>query len=226
MNSLLLYLYAALLMLLLSGCIFGLPGDDPPCRDAYGEFLYLEVPIRTSPSQDTFRIGDTLWVEANISKDVAIKDRPLTIYLDSFEFRTSLIVSEISGEEENFFPAMEVVEFVGSVEDLPLPTLFSYAIRYEATADSYHFKAALVFSEPGRYYVSFSTGSDLLLRYAHPALLCNGNRREEILIFYTNPSTTYSNYENILRASGVPYLQTGSFERRQGIGAHAFIVTE
>jgi hypothetical protein len=37
-------------------------------EDVFGNRMELIVPINTYPSQDTFYIGDTLWVAANIDK--------------------------------------------------------------------------------------------------------------------------------------------------------------
>ena len=39
-------------------------------EDRFGEKLELIVPINTMPGQDTFSVGDTLWLEANFSKEV------------------------------------------------------------------------------------------------------------------------------------------------------------
>ena len=71
-------------------------------EDKFGEALELNVPINTYPNKDTFNIGDTLWVEADFSKDIDVRNNANSIHLDSFNFFTEMAISEISDTTELF----------------------------------------------------------------------------------------------------------------------------
>lgn len=189
--------------------------------DEYGSELELLVPIETTTSSETMQIGDTLWVTASIDKDVMIKDRQLSIRLDSFNFFTQMIISEISDSTENFNIDFQAIEEVGEVDVLPLVTLLSYPLKYEEEENAYRFRAGVVFSEPGLYFIRFDTLPDLYERYEHPVMYrCENQRRTSTNVFYVNPATNPENYENVFLQTNVDYLlELMDYERYASIGS-------
>ena len=196
--------------------------------DEFGIRMKLIVPINTFPAQDTFFIGDTLWIEANIDKYVEVENHTGKIFLEGFNFFTTLIISEISDATENFAPEIEIIEQIGQVEILNLPTAMVYPLFYVESDPFYNFKAGVVFNEIGRYYLSFDTEPDLYKNYEHPAMYrCESVRRLSVEVSYTNTSTSQEAYSDVFLDTDVDYLiELMDFSRYSSIGAHTFIVRE
>lgn len=196
--------------------------------DEYGAELELMVPIETTPSSETMQIGDTLWVTANIDKDVLLKDRQLSIRLDNFNFFTEMIISEISDSIENFIVDFQVIEDVGEVDVLPLITLLSYPLKYVEEENAYRFRAGIVFSGAGLYYIRFDTLPEVYERYEHPAMYqCEDKRRRSVSVCYANPSTNVENYENVFLQTNVDYLlELMDYERYASIGSFTLRVEQ
>ena len=90
------------LILLISSC---------GCKeDEFGEQMVSAVLVSTYPAQDTFQVGDTLWVECLFPKVFSVKDANGKIVLEDFEFRTSLGFSEVSDTIEQFDSELEVLK--------------------------------------------------------------------------------------------------------------------
>lgn len=105
--------------------------------DKYGEVLELVVPITTSPSKDTFAIGDTLTIEADFGKDVEVYNTSYTIYLDSFRFYTDFGISEISDTFENYNVSIDTLVEIGKVGYVPLQDAIAYPVRYVEDDEGY-----------------------------------------------------------------------------------------
>jgi hypothetical protein len=197
-------------------------------EDVFGNRLELIIPINTIPSQDTFHIGDTLWVEANIDKHVQVKGENERIFLDDFNFFTSLIISEISDTTENFTTEVEIIEEIGQVENLTLSTAFVRPFIFIENDDFYLFKAGIVFNESGRYYISFNTQPLNYESYEHPAMYsCEEKRRVWVDVLYDNISSNLEAYENVFSATGVNYLiELVDYDDFVIGGTHTFIVEE
>jgi len=196
--------------------------------DEFGIRMKLIVPINTFPAQDTFFIGDTLWIEANIDKYVEVENHTGKIFLEGFDFFTEMGISEISATVENFTPRIEFIEQLGQVEQLPLVTAVSYPLTFIEEDNTYNLKIGIVLLEQGRYYLSFSTQPLLYERYEHPAVyLCEDMRRESVKVIYTNSTTNLESYEDIFLETAVNYLfEFMDYPRYESVGAHSFIVKE
>ena len=206
-------------------CFFGC---DKCEGDEFGAYMKLILPINTTPSQDTFIVGDTLWIEANIDKYVEVKNQSNRIYLEGFNFFTEFFISEISDTIENFTPAIEFVEDIGNIDQLPLPTATTYPLFFVEEDTSYMIKIGLVFMEEGRYNLGFITDPILFENYDHSAVyLCEDTKRYSIEIQYSNVSTNRSAFDNIFLATNVEYLkELVDYTGHQLGGGHTFIVKE
>ncbi|WP_367392290.1 hypothetical protein [Lewinella sp. LCG006] len=194
--------------------------------DTFGEQLDLMVPINTTPSEDVFSIGDTLWVVANIDKEVMVKDSEHLIRLDNFNFFTEMVISEISDTVEYFDIDIEIIETIGEVSVLPLTTAISYPLQYEEEANAYRLRAGIIFNEPGLYLIGFQTFFGLFEEYEHPAMYyCEDQRRTKTTVTYQNTSTSLNNFDNIFGQTQVSYhLEQIDYERFAQGGAHAILV--
>jgi hypothetical protein len=194
-------------------------------EDQYGENLVLIVPITTTPFDDSLSLGDTLWIDVHIDKEVSIVNSIKTIRLDSFNFFTELFISEISGVEEDYYTPIDTVVLKGKLHYLPLPTALVYPVVYEENLDNYTFKVGIVPREKGLFWIGFSSHIKVLELYDHPALyLCEGNRRDEVRIQYKNSSTNHENFESIFKKTEVSYLQNVKYDDFAGVGSVALIV--
>lgn len=199
------------------------------CRDdEFGENMELIIPFNSFPSKDTFLIGDTIWIEAKIDKNVEVREVSSTIYLDSFNFFTELVLSEISDTMENFDVDIEIVEEIGAVEQLSLSTALVYPITYEEDGQFYRAKAGIVLRDTGLFFLAFNTTGDLYEFYEHPAVYsCNNDRRNKIRVHYKNSSTSLATYEDLFLSTNVAYIpEVYHFQRYSDVGAHTFIVRD
>jgi hypothetical protein len=177
-------------------------------EDMYGDHLELVIPMTTYPSQDTFHIGDTLWVEFNIDKNVALSNTDKSIRLDSFDFFSKFYIAEISDTISNYDVNMDTFILKGKLEYLPLTYVTLYPITYVETVEEYQFKMGVVINEPGLYYIGMDTNPDLYEFHNHPALFtCEDNKRKSVDIYYHNTSTSLATFENIFKQTNVEYLR-------------------
>jgi hypothetical protein len=194
--------------------------------DEYGAELELIVPIETTPLSETIRVGDTLWITADFDKEVMLKDRPLSIRLDDFNFFSEIVVSEITDTTENYSIDIEIIEEVGQISFLPLQTAITYPVFYEEREDSYHLKGGIVFNQEGLFFVNLSTQPLLYEDYEHSAMYqCEDKRRRSVRVCYANASTNVENYENVFLQTNVDYLlELMDYEAFESIGSFALRV--
>ena len=169
--------------------------------DKYGEILELVVPITTSPAKDTFKIGDTLSIEANFDKDIEIYNTSNTIKLDSFTFFGLFGVSEISDTVENYICQYCTIVEIGQVGYLPLyDNVIAYPIEFFEDDSGYHLAFKIVLNTSGMFWISLVSANIFYEKsnYDHPALyICENNRRDRIEVYYQNTSTSIKTYNDI-----------------------------
>ncbi|WP_425420642.1 hypothetical protein [Phaeodactylibacter xiamenensis] len=199
------------------------------CRqDSFGEQLELVIPIEVKPEQDSFRLGDTLWISADFSKNVEVRGQEKKIYLENFNFFASLVVSEISDTVERYIPNPTFVVRKGELEVLPLQTAISYPMYFVETETAYQFEAGIVLKVPGLFHLGISSSESVLERYEHPAMYaCKNDRRSQVQIYYQNSVTNEERYERLFLQTEVDYLlELVDFQRYSDYGGFTFIVTE
>jgi hypothetical protein len=196
--------------------------------DRYGDVLELELPVEIALPADTLDIGDTITISLEFDKEVMIYQSDETIRLDSFNFFAEFGISEISGVQENFSVNIEVIEYIGSVDQLPLVVGLTYPIMFEESTGGYNFLAKIVLRQAGKFYFRIDSANELFERYNHPAVFrCNKDRRREISVSYTNPQTSEDEFYNIFQASDIDYFTTiYDYEQYSRLGARTFVVRE
>ena len=90
-------------------------------EDQFGEHLAWIVPVEVTSIQDTMRVGDTIWININIDKDVRVDGSNSTMRLDDLNFFSEFYFSEISDTVIVDFPDLDhnpgevlMVDFAGS----------------------------------------------------------------------------------------------------------------
>jgi hypothetical protein len=174
----------------------------------YGSHLSLLIPMNTYPDQDTFSVGDTLWMEFNFNKNVQLYNSEKSIQLDSFNFFSKLYIAEISDSTANYNVSIDTFLITGELSSLTLTYVKLYPITFIEEKDQYQFKAGIVMNEPGLYYLGVDTNPELYEFYNHPALLnCDESTKKSVDIYYKNSSTSQTDYENIFKQTNVEYLR-------------------
>lgn len=197
--------------------------------DEFGDDLELIIPVTTFPSRDIFHVGDTLWVEANIDKEVEVVGHSNTIYLDSFNFFSTLAISEISDTIEYSFGMSSIIVEKGRLDTLPLHGVVAYPIFYEETASNYLFRSGIILESPGIYYIGIYSPTDIFESYDHPVMYkCGERRRSNVSCTYINHSSSEQAYRELMyERSGVWYLTNKyDYEGYRKIGVHIFEVLE
>lgn len=209
--------------ILLLAAIFESCGECKP--DKYGEVLELVVPMTTTPVSDSIALGDTLWIDVYIEKEVRIFSSDNFIRLDSFRFFTEMFVSEISGTVENYYSPIDTIVRVGRLDYLPLTTALSYPVTYKEYPHYYEFAVGIVPKSKGIYWIGLATSRIVLSEYDHPAMYaCDNNHRDEVRIHYSNSSTSQENFESVFKQTHVSYLQNVNYEDFASVGSVALVV--
>lgn len=178
--------------------------------DKYGEILQLVVPINTSPSQDTFGIGDTLSFESHFDKDIEIYNTSYTIKLDNFKFFGLFGISEITDTIENYNFNIDTIVEVGKIGYLPLyDNVIAYPIEFFEDDSGYHLAFKVVLKTKGMFWIRIVSANFFYeeSNYDHPALyICESNRRDRIKVYFQNPNTSIENYNEVFLRTKVDYL--------------------
>ncbi|MEQ8706326.1 MAG: hypothetical protein RIC19_20510 [Phaeodactylibacter sp.] len=195
-------------------------------EDEFGERMTLQVPVQTGPSKDTFQLGDTIWVEANFGKQVAVKDAASDIYLEDFDFFPQLSLSEISDTTEFFEAEVDFIEQIGQIETLPLATALVYPMQFLETDSAYQLRIGVVLKTEGLFCLTVYSSPWSFEGLNHPALFaCGNNFRNYVNVHYLNSSTTKEQYEQLFLSTRVDYLfELISFEEYSSVAGHTFVV--
>lgn len=197
-------------------------------EDQYGEHLELAIPMRTYPDQDTFQVGDTLWIEVIADKYVQVYNTNEVIRLDTFDFFLDFFISEISDTTENYNTDIDSVVLIGTMERLPLITAVVYPIQFEEDDLYYQFKAGIILKETGLFWLGLSTASFLFEYADHPALFtCEHDRRDRVDIYYHNSSTHKEVFDDLFLSTGVDYLiELVSYDEYRNVGSVTIVVED
>ena len=194
-------------------------------EDLYGENLDLIVPIQSNPNSTTFQIGDTIYWEADFSKEVEVKGHSQPIFLEGFDFFSTFTISEISSEEQvDFNRQITVVQGVGEI-GVVNSTQNSYPVRFRETDDAYQLSFGVVLLEEGLYTAGLESYA-LPRDFNHPAAYSCGNRRRgDITIRFQNTSTDRQVFDTLYLSTPNPDLQElVDFERYRDYGGITFRV--
>lgn len=218
------FLYIILVIAICSA--IGCSGCGGCEEDEFGDRLELQVPIRSYPDVIQFDVGDTLFWEADFSKDVAVLNHESSIYLEDFTFFSVFAIAEISSEDTiDFNRRVELVPLVGQIESYEV-TQDVYPFKFREEEDRYRLSFGVVLEEPGFYTAGFSLIA-LPEDFDHPAAFeCEDRfRRTFIEIHYLNESTSKNVYEDLYLSSPNQDIQRlATFERYRQTGSITFRV--
>ena len=140
-----------MLGLLCSGCLF-----PKSCRHTYA----FEFPISVT-AQDTFAVGDTIWLESNISNQLLNHQTGEYIDLTHFDLYFSFFIeqadSTIPITGQGCLELFEVINQVGQLEPF-VNRVSDHNIKMASTAEK-RFRVGLIASEPSTYVIGLGLSS-------------------------------------------------------------------
>ena len=194
-------------------------------EDEFGEVLRMEIPVNTGSERNTYRVGDTLWVEANFPKTIEVVGNNNDIELIDYKFFSELNITEISEEELRFYSTPDIFVKSGAAE---LNQVGGYSYEFDESENGYRVSFGIVLLLPGVFMSSSRTDSDELRGYSHPAhYVCGDNGRMNVFVNRINRFTTMENFEYHNEWNRVVvenFVQT--FEGYRRGGAFTFRVVE
>jgi hypothetical protein len=146
----------AIILLLLAGILAFRCDPEGPDTEQY---INLEIPLAIRPQQDTFQLGDTLWLEADFPDSLQDFYSREWIYIGpGFEFFTDIILMKLNNpdgyrdQQEGNGASYTIINYIGEVQ-----TLFSTfgSVRFDYSNGRYRLKTALVPSDIGVNSISF-----------------------------------------------------------------------
>lgn len=185
----------------------------------------MEIPVDTGSERNIFRVGDTLWVEADFPKEVFVVGNNNRIELTDYKFFSSLYISEISEAQLRFYNTPNVVVDIGSIT---LNQLGGYDYVFENTESGYAVRFGVILSQAGIFSSTSLTDGDAqseLDQEEH--YVCGDNRRTNVFIDRINRFSTMENFNEFNEWNQVVtenFQQTFDGYRRSGL--YTFRVVE
>lgn len=201
--------------------------------DQFNDSLWLEIPVSLYPDSPTLSVGDTLWIEIDLDKNVNELSQNKTVRVDSFDFATEIQISRIDDSVEHYpITDQQLVEVLGTVDILPFSSgSVTYFARFDERAERYLFKVGIILPEPGIYSCPISTLSKTMVDfYDHPLLYkCDRRKRTDLRFEYVvnGGISLEERHYDIFLETGVDYLlEIVDEERYMAGGWYAFRVVE
>jgi len=193
---------------------------DKNCPD----YLQYQVPYTVSPIQDTFDIGDTIWIEMNFADQLTDLRGGIANTFSDFDFNLHLECGrfDIDPPQGKAVSFMDAIAFEGEIAStiLPMSGVSFYKIVPFYIEQTYSFKGAVVLKQQGTFLCGISPSSGR----ADPFEIkgnCN-HLSLEISSKVNNGDPAENNY-HLLKSSPVPVYRDMTVERF-GQGAVCFVV--
>ena len=196
--------------------------------------IRFEIPFNSLPLDDTFKVGDTVWLESHFEHNVYEREtRRYYLFDDHFDFQYRIIFGRYN---EGFlydrpFTSQDLIQEIGTIDLTNLhgggKALDARTFEYDGLY--YRYRCGIVLRNPGTYLI-YGIGdhtSHLLHRHPHFIDDCTGDYVWDSNVYSKNSSSTEDNYElvvenNILNLNGELITKDEYFEK----GMHIFRAKE
>ena len=119
------------------------------------EFLSYKIPITLVPAQDSFNIGDTIWIEINLPDKITDENGGIENIFSNFDFRIELacelLDSVPSLAQTTNYLGLHTLVGQDSVVALSGAYLQFYQIIPDYISQSYRYKCALTTRQKGQF---------------------------------------------------------------------------
>ena len=211
-------LLAASLLLLCFSC-----GSckDKNCPD----FLQYQIPYTAAPIQDTFQIGDTIWMEMDFADTLTDLNGGIPNTFSNFNFKLELQCGrfDIDPPQGKAVSFMDAIPSAGEVASrvLPISDISYFEVLPVYTDRTYRFKSAFVLKQQGTFFCTITPNTDNRIEPFEITGNCDH------LPLYINSKVndgdpTENNY-HLLKSSPVPVYRDMTLERF-GQGTFCFVV--
>lgn len=116
----------------------------------------FEIPYTVSPEQDTFKVGDTIWLESSFNSQMYNLRNGKTYPVINFDFMMSGFISDLKTN-----PLISTSDFIMVSEDRKINnadrngTYFN--VKYKMDGGFYKWKSGFILTQPGGYFFMFTT---------------------------------------------------------------------
>ncbi len=177
--------------------------------------LYFVLPVKVYPAKDTFKIGDTLWIEQEFSDQLANINSGKTYKLANFDFTMGMSIDDLNKPDFATYPNPKIVAFMGRIGGEN-----GNDFIHEYQNNIYRFKAAFIIERKGFYKIGFG-GSP---REGKGSVSGITTCKNEYYDFdYTVNNKGDNNYE-MLQFSVANTFKNYSLDRFNKEGSYCFIV--
>lgn len=219
MNRVLYYSFACTLM-----CIYLCAG----CKDKNcPEYLRYKIPLTLSPAQDTFQLGDTIWVELDFDHTLTDVNGGVTNTFSNYNFRFEWQCEKINMTplEGHTVDYLFFVGILGTTEPVGLPSsgVSFYKVFPEYDGQVYRFKCGFVLQDTGTFFVALNSYKPVAGYDRQDGWDCS--RISFVLDTKINNGDPDENNYYLLKTSPEPVYQKMTKERF-GTGGFVFVVVE
>lgn len=129
------FIISVFVLLFIGSCCFPWQDCADECDelDEFGDQLYLEVPVTVYPDIDTFKVGDTIYIDARFTKDINIFNSDHSIYLAGFDFLLEVAISEVVDSQELAVYDIKLFEEIGEIDTFLLHGITTFPIKFMET---------------------------------------------------------------------------------------------
>lgn len=168
--------------------------------------LLFDIPLKLTPSRDTFQIGDTIWLESNVNHSIEDLNSGSMVEIRDFDFKTRVGIYrfDIGGN------AFDSFDFINKKGEFQVFTQF-ISMNYDSEENQRVIEIGLIPNQSGGFYFSFYN----LLEDLHDVNLTESDCIETVDINY-NMNDGKNNYhfiENLMNPTNTEagFLKNGSY---------------
>jgi hypothetical protein len=185
-------------------------------------FYEFNLPVTISPAKDTFKVGDTIWLENSFSHKLMNHENGKIYTVEGFDFKTTMVITDLNSPfPAKSYPGPRITTYKGKTEGEYVQTTdyTSIHLSYDYNEGMYYYKAAFIPDKPGKWLINFFSFHD---GEKVDITKCNN---ETLFVEYATNNALSNNYEIVKEAKDHKFSSL-SFDDFNKIGAFAFYVAE
>jgi hypothetical protein len=196
---------------------------DKNCPD----YLQYQIPYTAAPVQDTFQLGDTIWMEMDFADTPTDLNGSVSNTFTNYNFKLELQCGrfDIDPPQGKAVSFMDAVPSVGEVETRVLPTseISYFEVLPEYKDYRYRFRSAFILKQSGTFFCTIIPNADN--RTDPYKITGNCDHLPVSINSKVNNGDPAENNYHLLKSSPVPVYRDMTLERF-GQGAFCFVVKQ
>jgi hypothetical protein len=182
----------------------------------------FKLPVTISPAKDTFRVGDTIWIENSFSDQIHNHKNNKAYKVENFDFKTTMVITDLNSLPPAIsYPLPKIVTYKGTTTQNYIQSTAYEAIRigYDYANGHYAYKAALIVEQKGTWCINFFSYHNTR---KVDITACN----DETLYMEYQTNGNAENNHDILPNAKDPEFSSLNLEDFNKIGGYCFHVVE